>query len=484
MKLNHKEIHIQFEYKITLCYILFGCIWILLSDKLLLLLINDLNKVSELQTYKGWFFIFCTGSLLYYFAAKHMKRLRITEILLEKKGNQILDQYILLQKRNKDLIHKNEQMGKLNSKLIIAKGKAEMGEKFKMAFIYNMSHEIRTPLNAILGFSSLIANGNITVSQKAKYRKIIEEEGNRLLELINNTIEISNIETKSVKINKTDNFDIREVIVNAYKRFEKSVNSNVKLKRKILIPNHAANIINDKVKIQQIMYNLITNAIKFTQHGEIEIGCRLNYSSSCIELYVRDSGIGIPHEELDNIFKSFYKLNEMTKGGGLGLAISKSFARLIGAKIIVKSELNRGSEFIIVLDKVCYNCVHRAIQNRFVSSIVSKSMNTNQKVLIHGCYFNINSVIKQLSNYNITSYCFRNQLENQILRKIHNIDYTLISDKLTGNRKVIYHDTKRSSKSSFMHYKKNINEYKVIKMIERERYSYKNKIKRKSKRNN
>ncbi|GEM_PF-5659461 len=484
MKFRIKTENIRFEYKISIYYIISGSIWILLSDKILLIIVDDIESVAKLQTYKGWFFILITGVLLYFIAVKHIRKLKYTETQLENKSNKIHEQYILLRKKNRDLILKNEDRKRLNKKLTIAKGRAEMGEKFKTAFIYNMSHEIRTPLNAILGFSSLIANGKITDSQKNRYRNIIEDEGNRLLELINNTIEISNIETKSVKIEKTDNFDVRDIITNAYNRFEKYSGSNVKIKRKILVPDHASRVQNDKVKIQQIMYNLITNAIKFTQNGEIEIGCRLNYIKSCIELYVKDTGIGIPKNELENIFKSFYKLNQMTKGGGLGLTISNAFAKLIGARITVSSEPNKGSEFILVLDKICYNCIYRSIQNRFVSSVISKRLNVNQKILINCTFSNQNNISKQLSNYNITGYCFRNRLENQILKKSHNIDYTITPDKLTKSNNILYYDTKRSTKSSFSHSKKNINEYKVIKMIEKERHRHKYNIKKKHKRNN
>ncbi|QGY45281.1 PAS domain S-box protein [Maribellus comscasis] len=231
--------------------------------------------------------------------------------------------------------------------LINAKKTAEDADKLKSAFLANMSHEIRTPMNGILGFTSLLKEPGLTGEEQKKYIEIIQKSGERLLNTVNDIVEISKIETGNVKVTlKVVN--ITRHILTLYEFF------SLEAKRKglkLLIENKLSSdeslIKTDKSKISSILSNLLKNAIKFTKSGTIKIGCVKR--ANMIEFFVRDTGIGIPENRREAIFNRFEQADigdsRVFEGSGLGLSIAKSYTEMLGGKIWVESEENKGSTF-------------------------------------------------------------------------------------------------------------------------------------------
>jgi len=238
--------------------------------------------------------------------------------------------------------------------LKIAKEKAEQSDKLKSAFLANMSHEIRTPMNAILGFSELLKNEKIQNEERDEYIKIINNKGNELLLIINDIIDISKIEAGDIKIFRQE-FEVNPFLRDMYNTFneEKNLMSKEQVQLRLSIPEGKNPVINsDQTRIQQILSNLLNNALKFTEEGFIELGYRM-MPNKTIEFYVQDSGIGIPKDKHAVIFDRFRQADESVSsihgGTGLGLAISKNLVNLLGGEICLESEESQGSEFQFIL---------------------------------------------------------------------------------------------------------------------------------------
>lgn len=234
--------------------------------------------------------------------------------------------------------------------LVKAKEKAEESDRLKSAFLANMSHEIRTPLNAIVGFSNLLAESNLDSNQKQIYLEIIQNSNNSLLNLINDIIDISIMEAGELKINKEPcfiNSILNELILFYEKSHKKSGVSKINFKFDLKPEYDQFHIYADPFRFRQIFTNLITNAIKFTESGEIEIGFLIETNQ--VLFFVRDTGIGIPDDKIKVIFERFRKEheseNKLFRGAGLGLAISKNLVETMGGKIWVESKPNQGSVF-------------------------------------------------------------------------------------------------------------------------------------------
>lgn len=243
-------------------------------------------------------------------------------------------------------------------KLKNAKEKAERSDKLKSAFLANMSHEIRTPMNAIVGFINLLGDEDITQDQKHEIIDLAQSSSNDLLNILNDIIDISKIEADELTVNKSLNY-VNQLINDIYKFYEKDANYVLKEKlqlKVILEPNSdRIAIFTDHSRFKQVMNNLINNAIKFTEAGEIVIGyTKVNQANrKLLRFYVKDCGIGIPHEKLNIIFDRFNHLSDdrrkLFPGTGLGLAISKKLIELLGGQIGVISTEGQGSEFYFTL---------------------------------------------------------------------------------------------------------------------------------------
>jgi len=236
--------------------------------------------------------------------------------------------------------------------LIEAKDKAEESDRLKSAFLANMSHEIRTPMNGILGFAQLLKEPKLTGEEQQKYIHIIEKSGERMLNIINDIINISKVEAGQMEISFTET-NINEQIEDIYTFFQPEIEKKgVQFSFKNSLPSKRSIIKTDREKIYAILTNLVKNAIKFTKTGSIEFGYRsvgTPNSVSLLEFFVKDTGTGISAEKKEIIFERFRQgndlLNKGYEGSGLGLTISKAYVEMLGGKIWVESEEGVGSVF-------------------------------------------------------------------------------------------------------------------------------------------
>lgn len=240
---------------------------------------------------------------------------------------------------------------KLYSDLIKEKERAEESDRLKSAFLANMSHEVRTPLNSIIGFSELLADPDFEVEQKSEFIQHIISNGNNLLIIISDIMDISKLESGEITIRKSQ-VNAKKFISGIKAQFAFQTEAK-KLELILNIPENTSetSIIADEGRLSQIFNNLISNALKFTAIGSIEIGYQLK--DRMLEFYIRDTGIGIPAEFHAKIFDRFRQVEAADTrkygGNGLGLAITKNLVVLMGGKIWLESEPGRGSVFYFTL---------------------------------------------------------------------------------------------------------------------------------------
>lgn len=233
--------------------------------------------------------------------------------------------------------------------LEIAKNKAEESDKLKSAFLMNLSHEIRTPMNAVLGFSDLLSNSKLSEEERSQYIKVIQQSGRNLLEIIDDLVEMSKIDSQLIKPN-LQAFNLNELIEQIFVSYKK-LYSNEKVTFKLVQPENklSKNIISDKVKLGEVITNLLNNAYKFTEEGFIILEYIIDEEHKIVTFSIKDSGIGIPIAFQENIFKRFSKINakgiSANEGLGLGLAISKAYVEMLGGQINFNSQEDKGSTF-------------------------------------------------------------------------------------------------------------------------------------------
>ena len=226
--------------------------------------------------------------------------------------------------------------------LIAARIKAEESDRLKSAFLANMSHEIRTPLNAIVGFSKLISSAE-NAEEVQQYTDIIDSNSDLLLQLINDILDLSKIEagTLNFTYTETDLNRLLEEIVHAAQMRNTSDQVDVVLAE--TVPGCIARV--DRNRLTQVLTNLTTNALKFTQRGSIRIGYRLEPDGKFLYFHVSDTGCGIPTDKQKSVFERFVKLNSFSQGTGLGLSICQTIVEHVGGRIGVESEEGKGSNF-------------------------------------------------------------------------------------------------------------------------------------------
>ncbi len=231
--------------------------------------------------------------------------------------------------------------------LIEAKVKAQESDKLKTAFLNNLSHEVRTPMNAIMGFSRLLNEGKISEQQTNHLTSVILESSEQLLSIIDAIVRISTIETGMVEVenNEVDMHLLLNKTVEGYK--DKANKKNIKLRCLSQLSDAQTVIISDELKIQHILSVLIDNAIKFTNNGNVEVGCSIDDAS--LNFYVADSGTGIDASHQSVIFKRFRQgvinVNQLHSGMGLGLPIAKGYVEALGGKIWLDSSSDSGTTF-------------------------------------------------------------------------------------------------------------------------------------------
>ncbi|MBR4324182.1 MAG: response regulator [Bacteroidales bacterium] len=238
--------------------------------------------------------------------------------------------------------------------LVEARYRAEESDKLKSAFLSNMSHEIRTPMNSIIGFSELLSKPGNFDKNKEKYLSFIINSGKSLLNLINDIIDISKIEAGQLKVKPRIvqlNPIMNEIYISQY-QINDMKNKPFELKMQKAVETDDFNINTDPFRFKQILNNLIGNAMKFTTQGFIEFGYKFSGPDK-LQFYVKDTGVGMPKDKLDVIFKRFGQIEQKDdknqSGTGLGLTISKKLAELLGGEMWVESEEGVGSTFYFTL---------------------------------------------------------------------------------------------------------------------------------------
>jgi len=237
------------------------------------------------------------------------------------------------------------------NELIKAKEKAEESDRLKSAFLANMSHEVRTPLNSIIGFSELLAEPDFEEEDKKEFIRHIINNGNHLLTIISDIMDISKMESGQITIHKSQ-IRVPKFISDIKNQFTfQAETKNLAFKLPLPDADDETVIFADAGRLSQVFNNLISNAIKFTANGAVEIGYQTK--GNLIEFYIRDTGIGISPEYHDKIFERFRQVESEKKrkygGNGLGLSISKNLIELMGGKIWFESELGIGSTFYFSL---------------------------------------------------------------------------------------------------------------------------------------
>ena len=242
---------------------------------------------------------------------------------------------------------------KYEDEIINAKEKAIEADKLKSKFLQNLSHEIRTPMNGILGFSELIKNDEMSDKEKKSYIDFIINASNQLLNIIDDVVNISRIDSGEVKISENE-VSLQQLFNNLMVFFHGYLmnrNDKVSLRLKNKIGELSDTVVIAEKQVQHVLSNLLYNAIRFTKKGYIEIG--VEKVNNQLKFCVKDTGIGISKPEQDRIFERFYQVNsDGTKsygGTGLGLTIAKALVELLGGKISVISEVGRGSEFFFAI---------------------------------------------------------------------------------------------------------------------------------------
>ncbi len=304
--------------KIASIYFFLGFLWILFSDQFILSFGYNANTITIWQTYKGWFYISVTALLLFFLIRNEIK-----------KKNQI------------------------EENLIRAKQKAEESDQLKSAFLANMSHEIRTPLNGILGFCELLIDDSFSQEDKRIFAENLTKNGNDLLQLINDIMDISKIRENQYKISRK-NFSLNKLFKSLFDEYQQSelVSTHNKVSLKLICndDNTETGIFSDPALIMHVFKKLINNAFFFTTEGYIKFG--FIETENGIELFVEDTGCGIEETNKEEIFKPFFKGKTPVvgnKGFGLGLAICKGLVKLLDSNLQFKSEVNKGSRFYFII---------------------------------------------------------------------------------------------------------------------------------------
>lgn len=298
---------LKFEYFFTGLYLLIGSLWIVFSDRLLILFFNDPVVLTRFQTYKGWFFVAATSAIFYIILKKHLVKLRSAE------------------------------------------QKARESDRLKTSFLQNISHEVRTPMNSIIGFSELVKDESLSDEKRAEYLRIINLGSLQLLNVINSIVDISMIESGNLMISEKK-VDLNSLIEELNLFFQPMIKPGIAFSFQKGLPEKTY-IITDEHKLRKILSNILSNAVKFTDEGHITFGYTLKGDE--LEFFTEDTGIGIPEDFRENIFSRFRKAENRTDriydGLGLGLSICKGNLDVLKGRMWVDSLKGSGSKFFFTI---------------------------------------------------------------------------------------------------------------------------------------
>ncbi len=253
--------------------------------------------------------------------------------------------------QKKKLVEEIDERIKIEAELIKALDRAEESDRLKTAFLNNLSHEIRTPMNAIVGFSELITDPRITDRERIEFTGIISDSSYRLLGIINDLISISSLDSGQVEV-WHEKINLNSMLQGLFSQIEKEIDHDqIQLSMDVALRDEHSQILTDQAKVSQVILNLLKNSVKFTKSGRIDFGYVMRNSE--IEFFVKDTGIGIPEDQFENIFARFHQadssLSRKFGGTGLGLPISKAYIELMGGRIWLKSAVGQGSEFYFTI---------------------------------------------------------------------------------------------------------------------------------------
>ncbi len=312
------------------------------------------------------------------------QKLFAQSIEIDQKNIEIQDKETKINEQLQEYAALNNEYKEQNEELLIAKEKAEESDRLKSEFLANMSHEIRTPMNAVLGFSEIL---NTKLADKPEYKPFIDgimNGGNNLVSLIDDILDLSKIEAGrlEIKLKPVDLVKIIEAIKQIFSLKIKSKNLLFLLKIDPLLPT---SLMLDQTRIRQILFNLVGNAIKFTDTGSVSISVKIENDTqpnNQIDLYfeIKDTGIGIAKNQIDTIFKTFRQTEgQSVKYGraGLGLPITKRLAEAMNGKISVDSEIGKGSVFRIHFKNVAVLAVEMPEQHSVSIQIESTEAKTS-----------------------------------------------------------------------------------------------------------
>jgi len=329
-------------------------------------------------------FFYISANLIGMFAAYYIEYYARRDFFL----NQQLDkQKLRVEEVNKDLEIKVKQrtfeLERRNVELTTAKNRAEQSDRLKSAFLANMSHEIRTPMNGIIGFANLLSEAE-DQEEHDEFVQIIIENGEHLLDLINEIIDISKIEAGMLELNKRE-FSLNQLMDELH-AFFKSYKYVIEKDLEIIctkgLPDEKSNVVFDRTRLKQVLINLMNNACKFTEKGSVELGYYLEAEQ--LNFFVRDTGPGLNEEQQKFIFERFMQANlDHTpdhEGTGLGLAISKAFVNLFGGDIWIDSEPGIGSIFYFNLPLENGNGKFFELENQ--NSLLDMEYNWKDKVIL------------------------------------------------------------------------------------------------------
>jgi hypothetical protein len=314
--------------------------------------------------------------------------------------------------------------------LIRAKEKAEESDRLKTAFLHNISHEIRTPMNAIVGFSALLGEPDIEKHTRESYIEVIMQSSNHLLSIISDIVDISNIEANLIKTARNE-ININMTVKSLANQFIPDANKRgVDLVYENGLPDSDAAIITDNIKLVQVLSNLLSNALKFTEKGQVKIGYKLH--ENFLEFSISDTGIGIAAENFERIFERFYQVqntvSRLYEGTGLGLSISKAYVEHMGGKIWLTSERGKGTTFFLNIpyekaEKKPAQVIRQQVQDGLIFPVkkvilVAEDVESNFKLIK---YFLSGSNAEVLHAYNgkeAVEKCFTNKNIDLILMDI------------------------------------------------------------------
>ncbi|MBQ7509450.1 MAG: PAS domain-containing protein [Prevotella sp.] len=226
--------------------------------------------------------------------------------------------------------------------LVQARNRAEESDRLKTSFIANISHEIRTPLNAIVGFTSVLPDIE-DAAERQSLLDLIHENTQKLLRIVDDVVNISKIESGKEELVMTT-FDLNLLLDQYVSRYQKDLNAEVQMTT--VLPMDSLVITTDYSRLEEILKHLLSNAVKFTQQGVVEVGYH-KPADGRVVIWVRDTGKGIAEENQERVFERFFKVDEFIPGAGLGLSICRVMAYSLGGNVTVESKLGEGSKFIV-----------------------------------------------------------------------------------------------------------------------------------------